>query len=241
MILPSMYVFPDPVEADPEGQGLICIGADLEPSTLFEAYTHGLFPWFNEGDPICWWSPDPRCVIYPEQYHPSKTLIRSMKKYDYQVTINRAFEQVVRACALPRNYTNDTWISEDIVQGYVELFKAGYGYSVEVWQEDQLVGGLYGVSIGKGCFGESMFSTRTDASKMAFYTLMLIGQEHQVRWIDCQLVNDHLLSLGACTLSRQDYLKSLQDVIIHPSINWKKYQERVFSSKTIALDAKLME
>ncbi len=181
MILPSMYVFPDPVEADPEGQGLICIGADLEPSTLFEAYTHGLFPWFNEGDPICWWSPDPRCVIYPEQYHPSKTLIRSMKKYDYQVTINRAFEQVVRACALPRNYTNDTWISEDIVQGYVELFKAGYGYSVEVWQEDQLVGGLYGVSIGKGCFGESMFSTRTDASKMAFYTLMLIGQEHQVR------------------------------------------------------------
>ncbi|APV36178.1 leucyl/phenylalanyl-tRNA--protein transferase [Acinetobacter soli] len=241
MILPSMYVFPDPVEADPEGQGLICIGADLEPSTLFEAYTHGLFPWFNEGDPICWWSPDPRCVIYPEQYHPSKTLIRSMKKYDYQVTINRVFEQVVRACALPRNYTNDTWISEDIVQGYVELFKAGYGYSVEVWQEDQLVGGLYGVSIGKGCFGESMFSTRTDASKMAFYTLMLIGQEHQVRWIDCQLVNDHLLSLGACTLSRQDYLKSLQDVIIEPPINWKKYSERVFSSKRIAQIAKLTE
>ncbi|WP_119690780.1 leucyl/phenylalanyl-tRNA--protein transferase [Acinetobacter soli] len=241
MILPSMYVFPDPVEANPEGQGLICIGADLEPSTLFEAYTHGLFPWFNEGDPICWWSPDPRCVIYPEQYRPSKTLIRSMKKYDYQVTINRAFEQVVRACALPRNYTNDTWISEDIVQGYVELFKAGYGYSVEVWQEDQLVGGLYGVSIGKGCFGESMFSTRTDASKMAFYTLMLIGQEHQVRWIDCQLVNDHLLSLGACTLSRQDYLKSLQDVIIEPPINWKKYSERVFSSKRIAQIAKLTE
>ena len=241
MILPSMYVFPDPVEADPEGQGLICIGADLEPSTLFEAYTHGLFSWFNEGDPICWWSPDPRCVIYPEQYHPSKTLIRSMKKYDYQVTINRAFEQVVRACALPRNYTNDTWISEDIVQGYAELFKAGYGYSVEVWQEDQLVGGLYGVSIGKGCFGESMFSTRTDASKMAFYTLMLIGQEHQVRWIDCQLVNDHLLSLGACTLSRQDYLKSLQDVIIRPPIDWKNYQERVFSSKTVAENAKLIE
>lgn len=241
MILPSMYVFPDPVEADPEGQGLICIGADLEPSTLFEAYTHGLFPWFNEGDPICWWSPDPRCVIYPEQYRPSKSLIRSMKKYDYQVTINRAFEQVVRACALPRNYTKDTWISEDIVQGYVELFKAGYGYSVEVWQEDQLVGGLYGVSIGKGCFGESMFSTRTDASKMAFYTLMLIGQEHQVRWIDCQLVNDHLLSLGACTLSRQDYLKSLQDVIIEPPINWKKYSERVFSSKRIAQIAKLTE
>ena len=149
------------------------------------------------------------------------------------MTINRAFEQVVRACALPRNYTNDTWISEDIVQGYVELFKAGYGYSVEVWQEDQLVGGLYGVSIGKGCFGESMFSTRTDVSKMAFYTLMLIGQEHQVRWIDCQLVNDHLLSLGACTLSRQDYLKSLQDVIIEPLSIGKSIQNVYFQVKEL--------
>lgn len=241
MILPSMYVFPNPPEADPEGQGLICIGADLEPSTLFEAYTHGLFPWFNEGDPICWWSPEPRCVIYPQQYQPSKTLVRSMKKYDYQITMNRAFEKVIRSCALPRNYTNETWISEDIVQGYVELFKAGYAYSVEVWENDQLIGGLYGVNIGKGCFGESMFSLRTDTSKIAFYTLMLIGQENQVPWVDCQLVNDHLISLGACTLSRQAYLKSLQDVIIQPPINWKRYQERVFSSKRIAQNAKLTE
>ncbi|KAA5634621.1 leucyl/phenylalanyl-tRNA--protein transferase, partial [Pseudomonas aeruginosa] len=106
----------------------------------------------------------------------SKSLIRNMKKYDYTITVNRAFEQVIRSCSLPRSYANETWISEDIIEGYCGMFDAGYGYSVEVWQEEQLVGGLYGVTIGKGCFGESMFSTQTDVSKMAFYTLMLIGQ-----------------------------------------------------------------
>ncbi|MBJ8434751.1 leucyl/phenylalanyl-tRNA--protein transferase [Acinetobacter pittii] len=237
----SQFIFPDPIEADPDGHGLICIGADLSPSTLYEAYTHGLFPWFNEDEPICWWSPEPRCVIYPQNYKPSKSLLRNMKKHDYAITVNHAFEQVIRSCSLPRSYADETWISEDIIQGYCEMFKAGYGYSVEVWQQEELVGGLYGVTIGKGCFGESMFSNETDVSKMAFYTLMLIGQENQLPWIDCQLVNSHLISLGASTLSRQDYLKSLQDVIMHPSINWKNYQERVFSSKTIALDAKLME
>lgn len=235
----SQYIFPNPVEADPEGHGFICIGADLTPSTLFEAYTHGLFPWFNEDEPICWWSPEPRCIIEPQAYHPSKSLLRTMKKQDYRITVNQAFDRVMRCCSLPRNYTNETWISEDIIQGYCDLFDAGYAYSIEVWNEQILIGGLYGVAIGKGCFGESMFSTETDVSKMAFYTLMLIGQENQLPWIDCQLVNDHLLSLGASTISRQQYLKSLKNVIIAPAIDWKSYQERVFSSKTIALNAKL--
>ena len=236
----SEYLFPDPVEADPEGQGLICIGADLSPATLFEAYTHGLFPWFSEGEPICWWSPEPRCIIRPQDDHPSKTLLRSMKKTDYRITINHAFEKVIRSCSLPRSYAKETWISEDIIQGYCAMFDAGYGYSIEVWEQDLLVGGLYGISIGQGCFGESMFSTRTDVSKMAFYTLMLIGQENQLDWIDCQLENDHLLSLGACTLSRQMYLNSLQDVIKRPAIDWKKYQDSVFSSKTIAQNSALV-
>lgn len=234
---PSEFIFPDPIEADPEGHGLICMGADLSPSTLYEAYTHGLFPWFNEDEPICWWCPEPRCIIQPHDYKPSKSLLRNMKKHDYQITINHAFESVIRSCALPRSYANETWISEDIIQGYCQLFDAGYAYSVEVWNaHQQLVGGLYGVTIGQGCFGESMFSRETDVSKMAFYVLMLIGQEHHLPWIDCQLVNDHLLSLGASTISRQDYLKSLQDVIKTPQINWQMYQERVFSSKTIALN-----
>ena len=164
-----------------------------------------------------------------------------MKKQDYRITINQAFERVIRACSLPRSYADDTWISEDIIDGYCAMFDAGYGYSVEVWDQTHLVGGLYGVSIGKGCFGESMFSTETDVSKMAFYTLMLIGRENKLPWIDCQLVNDHLLSLGACTLSRQTYLKSLQDVVNQPTIDWKIYQEGVFSSKTIAQNARLIE
>lgn len=241
MLTPSQYIFPDPIEADPEQQGLICVGADLSPSTLYEAYTHGLFPWFSEDEPICWWSPEPRCIIRPHDYHPSKSLIRNMKKMDYKITVNHAFERVIRSCSLPRSYADETWISEDIIQGYSDLFDAGFAYSVEVWNQDKVVGGLYGVAIGHGCFGESMFNTETDVSKMAFYTLMLIGQENQLPWIDCQLVNDHLLSLGACTLSRQEYLKSLQDVVKQPVIDWKKYQDRVFSSKTIALNARLME
>ena len=236
-----MFTFPDPIEADPDEEGLICIGADLEPSTLYEAYTHGLFPWFSEDEPTCWWSPEPRCIIRPEDYHPSKSLIRNMKKLDYRITINHAFEDVIRSCSLPRAYADETWISEDIIQGYCALFKTGYAYSFEVWDQDKIVGGLYGVTIGKGCFGESMFSTQTDVSKMAFYALMLIGQENQLPWIDCQLVNDHLLSLGASTISRQNYLKSLQDVVKQPAIDWKRYQDRVFSSKTIALNARMTD
>ena len=238
---PSQFIFPNPIESDPEGQGFIFIGADLTPSTLYEAYTHGLFPWFSEDEPICWWSPEPRCIIVPNDYHPSKSLIRNMKKFDYKITINQAFEQVIRSCSLPRSYADETWISEDIIQGYCQMFEAGYGYSVEVWDQEQIVGGLYGVTIGHGCFGESMFSTQTDVSKMAFYTLMLIGRENHLPWIDCQLENDHLISLGACTLSRQAYIKSLQDVIKQPAIDWKSYQERVFSSKTIANLSRLTE
>lgn len=232
---PSEFIFPDPIESDPDGQGLICIGADLSPSTLFEAYTHGLFPWFSEGEPICWWCPEPRCIIRPSDYHPSKSLIRNMKKLDYKITFNQSFEQVIRSCSLPRVYADETWISEDIIQGYCQLFDAGFAYSVEVWnKEEALIGGLYGVSIGKGCFGESMFSTETDVSKMAFYSLMLFAQENYLPWVDCQLVNDHLMSLGASTISRQDYLISLQDVIKAPSVDWQKYKDGVFSSKTIA-------
>ncbi len=242
MLAQSQYIFPDPISADPDQQGLICIGADLRPETLYEAYRHGLFPWFSEGEPICWWSPEPRCIIEPQHYRPSKSLLRSMKKKDYRITVNQAFEQVIRRCALPRSYADETWISEDIICGYSELFAAGYGYSIEVWNdENALVGGLYGVTIGRGCFGESMFSTETDVSKMAFYSLMLIGQEHDLPWIDCQLVNDHLLSMGACSISRQAYLKSLQDVVKQPGIDWKRYQDSVFSSHDIALNAQLLK
>ncbi|WP_269915240.1 leucyl/phenylalanyl-tRNA--protein transferase [Acinetobacter sp. HY1485] len=231
-----MIIFPNPIEADPTGEGLICIGGDLTPTTLLQAYKSGLFPWFSEDDPICWWSPEPRCIIVPSDYKPSKSLVRTMKKMQYKITVNRAFEQVIQSCALPRAYEQETWITEDIIQGYIQLFKQGDAYSIEVWEHDTLVGGLYGVTIGQGCFGESMFSQRTDVSKMAFYTLMLIGQEQQLPWIDCQLVNDHLLSLGATTLTRDAYLDSLKKVIKKPSIDWKKYEDGVFLSQDIAIN-----
>ncbi|MEB3754748.1 leucyl/phenylalanyl-tRNA--protein transferase [Acinetobacter sp. MD2(2019)] len=235
-------IFPDPELADPDGEGLICIGGDLQPSTLLQAYSHGLFPWFNEGEPICWWSPEPRCIIQPQTFKPSKSLIRTMKKQRYRISINHAFEDVIRHCALPRAYANETWISEDIIAGYIQLFELGFGYSIEVWNESQeLIGGLYGVNIGHGCFGESMFSHATDVSKMAFYTLMLIGKHENLPWIDCQLKNDHLLSLGATTISRTNYLKSLQDVIKQPNIDWKKYQNRVFFSDTIAINQHVLK
>lgn len=237
----SNYIFPDPLITDPQGEGLICIGADLSPSTLFEAYSHGLFPWFSQHDPICWWSPEPRCIIDPKQYHPSKSLLRNMKKFNYKITINQAFATVIRHCALPRSYADDTWISEDIIQAYCQMFDAGYGYSIEVWQNDQVIGGLYGLSIGKACFGESMFSQATDVSKMAFYTLMLIGRAEKLDWVDCQLVNDHLLSLGASTIPRQAYLESLKINLNTAAIDWKSYQERVFSSKSIAEDNCLIQ
>lgn len=235
----SQYIFPNPLEVDPEGEGLICLGADLTTPTLIEAYSHGLFPWFNEGEPICWWSPDPRCIIDPNAYKPSKTLLRTMKKYDYQITINQAFETVIRSCSLPRHYANETWISNDIITSYINLFNQGFGYSIEVWENDTLVGGLYGVHLGRGCFGESMFSQKTDVSKIAFYVLMLVGQEQNLPWIDCQLENDHLISLGATCISRYEYINSLQNVIKEQSIDWKKYQDSVFSSKSIAQSKQL--
>lgn len=236
----SQYIFPNPIEVDPDGDGLICMGADLDPPTLYQAYTNGLFPWFNEGEPICWWSPSPRCIIVPKHFKPSKSLIRNMKKLDYRITVNHAFDQVIRACALPRVYADATWISEDIIQGYCGLFKAGYAYSIEVWDQDNLlIGGLYGTTIGRGCFGESMFSIRTDASKMAFYTLMLLCTEEHCPWVDCQLPNDHLLSLGAITIAREDFIESLHLVTKSPDINWNVYKNSILSSKAIALNNKL--
>ena len=235
----SQYIFPNPIQVDPEGEGLICMGADLAPATLYQAYMTGLFPWFNQDDPICWWSPEPRCIIVPQDFMPSKSLLRNMKKMNYKVTVNRAFEQVIRACSQPRSYANETWISEDIIQGYCGLFQAGYAYSIEVWDQDLMVGGLYGTTIGKGCFGESMFSIRTDTSKMAFYTLMLLCKEQHCAWVDCQLPNDHLMRLGATTVPRTDFLKSLYIVTKSDDIDWQPYENSILSTKDIAVNNKL--
>lgn len=234
----SRYLFPNPMEADPEGEGLVAIGADLAPETILEAYHHGIFPWFAKGDPICWWSPEPRCIIYPKQFQPSKSLQRQLKKNQYTFTINQAFEQVMRACAAPRSYADDTWIDTQIIQGYTALHHAGYGYSIEVWEGDSiesrlLVGGLYGLQLGRAFFGESMFSRRTDVSKMAFCLLMQLCANSNFAWVDCQLPNDHLMSLGATTMPRADFLKQLFNELDQPPPDWQMVCSQSFSGTDI--------
>lgn len=234
---PSQYHFPDPQKVDPMGDGLIASGADLSPSTIVAAYERGLFPWFSQGDPIYWWSPDPRCVIYPAQFVPSKSLQRNLKKNQYTLTLDRDFNAMIRACAEARAYADSTWISEDIIRGYSGLHQAGLAHSIEVWQQSELVGGLYGVQLGQGFFGESMFSRRSDVSKIAFCFLMKLCQHAGFRWVDCQLPNDHLMSLGATTLPRAEFLAELKNVLRLTPPDWTTLKNKHFFSSDLLTDA----
>ncbi len=240
---PAAWQFPDPAQTDPHGEGLVAVGADLEPATIFAAYQAGIFPWFNPDDPICWWSPEPRCIIRPETYKPSKTLIRSLKKNQYTLTLDQDFAAVMRACAGARAYAEGTWINEGIIAGYCGLHAAGLAHSVEVWEQSNtddiptLVGGLYGVQIGRAFFGESMFSVRTDVSKMAFYFLMQLCTASGFPFVDCQLPNSHLMSLGATTLPRAQFLHELKQVLIQPAPNWQLLQNHPFQCSQLLTDA----
>ncbi len=224
----SAYDFPDPESADPDHQELIAVGADLQPQTLLHAYSIGLFPWFNEGEPIAWYSPSPRCVLYPEQYAPSKSLLREMKKSPYHVQINQHFSAVIDGCSAERAYSDSTWIGESMKYAYQQLHQLGYAISIEIMDNDELIGGLYGVKIGHAFFGESMFHRRTNASKMAFFSLAQLCKFATFKWIDCQLPNDHLLSMGAEPLSRTEYLQQLPVEIRRPVSDWSAlYPQRI--------------
>lgn len=242
--LPSTaWHFPDPAQTDPQGEGLVAVGADLAPATIYAAYQAGIFPWFNQDDPICWWSPEPRCIIRPHTYTPSKTLIRSLKKNQYTLTLNQDFAAVMRACAGVRAYAEGTWINEGIISGYCGLHDAGLAHSVEVWAQSssddsrQLVGGLYGVQIGQAFFGESMFSLRTDVSKMAFYFLMQLCTASGFPFVDCQLPNSHLMSLGATTLPRAQFLHELKQVLARPAPDWQLLHNRHFECRELLTEA----
>lgn len=230
---PSNWQFPDPIKADPIGEGLVAVGADLAPETILAAYQQGIFPWFSGDDPICWWSPEPRCIILPETFKPSKTLIRTIKKNQYTLSLNHSFTAVMQACADARAHAEGTWISQDIIQGYSGLHAAELAHSIEVWQrnpdqleERTLVGGLYGVQLGRAFFGESMFSKQTDVSKIAFTFLMQLCAASQFPFVDCQLPNSHLMSLGAITMPRLEFLNKLKTVLNQPAPNWKLLQNR---------------
>lgn len=198
--------FPEHSQATKDG--LLAIGGDLSLERLIHAYTHGIFPWFNDEEPILWWSPDPRFVLFPKDLKVSKSMQQFMRNTTYQITENKAFEQVIEQCStVKRNDQHGTWIGKTMTDAYINLHRAGFAKSVEVWDQNQLVGGLYGVDLGNQVFcGESMFSLKSNSSKMAFIWL---AQSNKYRLIDCQLHTKHLESLGAKHISRQEFLKLL--------------------------------
>ena len=200
----QLPVFPDAREADENG--LLAAGGNLQPRTLLAAYRSGIFPWYERGGPILWWSPDPRMVLIPSDFHCSRRLARRMRQGDLRLTRNKAFVDVMRGCA---DRPEGTWIHAEMIDAYRELFVLGYAQSVEVWQGDVLVGGLYGVHIGRVFFAESMFSRVTDASKLALADL--VRQADQAGWlmVDCQFHTSHLASLGAAEIPRERFLETL--------------------------------
>lgn len=190
--------------------GLLCVGGDLDPSRLINAYTSGIFPWFSKGEPILWWSPDPRLVLYPENINISRSLAKKIRKGIFQITMDSAFPDVIHACATTRIEAGiDTWLVDGMIEAYIDLHRLGVAHSVEVWQDNVLVGGLYGISLGKGFFGESMFSKVSDASKTALVALCRHLMRHDFDFIDCQITTDHLLSMGAEEISREAFLEEL--------------------------------
>lgn len=222
---PATTIFPSPHLALSEPNGLLAVGGDLSPERILAAYHQGIFPWFNPGDPILWWSPSPRTIIYPGQLHISKSLRKVLRAGTYKVTFDHCFSDVMRACAEPRSYSDGTWISEDIIAGYTALHERGFAHSVEVWQDQELVGGLYGMALGKVFFGESMFSRADNASKVGFAHLVrqLIAWDFQL--IDCQVANDHLFTLGAVEITREEFQQLLLNFIYKKTnypVNWSK-------------------
>lgn len=229
------YEFPHPNVADPDGVGIIAMGADLAPATLLSAYSRGIFPWFNDdNEPIAWWSPEPRCVLNPSDYKPSKSLRKQVKNSNWLTTINADFEQVIFNCSLPRNYSDETWITEDMQSAYLELHDLGFANSVEVWDVDNkgkkigLIGGLYGLKLGGIFCGESMFHLTSNASKVAFWRLCQFSIQTGVELIDCQLPNEHLLSLGASIMPRESFLKQLPILTTKATKSWQ--EEHCFST-----------
>nr|WP_275658965.1 leucyl/phenylalanyl-tRNA--protein transferase [Shewanella sp. Isolate11] len=202
--------FPSPEYALTDPNGLLAIGGDLHPKRLLSAYYDGIFPWFNENDPILWWSPDPRAVFVPGTMKISRSLKRHINKSQWRFSVNRAFNRVIESCAQSRQGKEGTWITAEIQHAYKALHRQGKAHSIEVWENEQLVGGLYGIAVGQVFCGESMFHYKTNASKAAMMMLHQHLLNHKFRLIDAQVMNPHLESLGAKALKRSDFINLLK-------------------------------
>lgn len=198
--------FPDPTFALAEPNGLLAFGGDLLPTRLLAAYRLGIFPWFSEGEPILWWSPDPRCVLHTATLRPNRSLRRQLAGKHWRVTVDLAFEAVIRGCAAPRDDQSSTWIVPVMIDAYVHLHRLGHAHSVEVWDGERLVGGIYGVAVGKLFCGESMFSVESGGSKLALTALGQLLHDEGYPLLDTQVANHHTLGLGAVEIPRADYL-----------------------------------
>jgi leucyl/phenylalanyl-tRNA---protein transferase len=226
---------PDPQGAWIDPNGLLCAGRDLSPERLLEAYSNGVFPWYSPGQPVLWWSPNPRMVLSFENFklHRSlrKTLVRVKSEGRWSLTLDQGFSRVMRACAAPRNGQSGSWITEEIISAYTGLHQRGLAHSIEVWEkpdpqssklEPELIAGLYGVAIGKMFFGESMFTLRTDASKLAFLTLVKSLVRMGFAMLDCQQNTRHLASFGAGEISRTIFLERIRDLMNQPAASWQE-------------------
>jgi leucyl/phenylalanyl-tRNA---protein transferase len=201
--------FPDVELALKEPNGLLCAGGDLSSERLLRAYSLGIFPWFNPGEPILWWSPDPRCVFDLATLRPSRSLRRFAKTCHWQITSDRNFDEVIRACAAPRDDEAGTWISAEMHSAYLTLHRLGYAHSIEIWHEGNLIGGLYGIALGHVFFGESMFSRQSNASKIALFALARQLLDWGFVMIDGQVINPHLIGLGALMIPRSNFVRLL--------------------------------
>jgi leucyl/phenylalanyl-tRNA--protein transferase len=201
--------FPDVQLAEREPNGLLAVGGDLSTTRLVNAYRRGIFPWFSRGDPILWWAPDPRTVLYPERIRIARSLRKTMRKRTLGVTLDEAFDAVIRACSQPRPGSSGTWLVPEMVAAYQRLHGEGLAHSVEVWRDGDLVGGLYGVAIGRVFFGESMFSRVSDASKVALVHLCRTLEDWRFQLIDCQVLTSHLIRMGAEEIARGEFVRVL--------------------------------
>jgi len=228
-------VFPDIDRALREPNGLLAAGGDLAPERVLYAYRHGIFPWYNDGQPILWWSPDPRCVIRAGRFHLSRRLARDLRSSGFAIGFNQRFAETVECCAMPRRGQEGTWITGDVVSAFREMHAAGWAHSIEVLLGDRLVGGLYGLAIGRIFFGESMFSLESNASKAALLAVCTITAKHGFPLLDCQVASSHLASLGASAMPRRDFRAVLAEAC-HPAVPFEKWPDSLLDVRALVDD-----
>lgn len=210
--------FPDPEEAPADG--LLAYGGNLEPQTLICAYSQTIFPWYSEGDPILWWSPDPRCILVPAAFQISARSRRKIRNSGFRFSVDRAFREVIHGCALPRGAENGTWLLPEMQAAYARLHDLGFAHSVEIWQGDRLAGGIYGVAIGNAFFGESMFRQAPEASRAALLCLVALMRKYGMAFLDCQQDSPHMLAMGACCIQRKQFVALAADACGQSGPDW---------------------